>query len=310
MSAFNESNEPNAPSVPDTHNTPSTPNVLNAPNLPAAPVIDFHLHAIAYQVQNESYLNWVIEMHGREKWDYAYKRYQDPGLFCEYMRQSGIDYGVLMAELTPITTGICTNEYILDFCRDRPSLIPFASINPFMTTNISDELTRLVALGFRGLKMYPTYQHFYPNDNKLYPLYATAEKLQIPIMFHTGSSVFTGSRIKYGDPVYYDDVAVDFPGLNILLVHGGRGFWYDSAFFLARLHENVYLEVAGLPPQKLLQYFPELDRIPDKVIYGSDWPGGFELSAGPAAVRALPIADETKRKILGGNAARILNLKY
>jgi len=272
-----------------------------------APIIDFHLHAVFYSAHTESHLEWLIKMHGEEKWNDV-QRYQDPGLFCEYMEQSGIDYGVLMAELTPITTGICTNEYILDFCRGRKSLIPFASINPALTTNISAELTRLVELGFRGVKMYPTYQHFYPNANNLYPLYATAERLQIPIMFHTGSSVFKGAKMKYGDPLFYDEVAVDFPDLSILLVHGGRGFWYDKAFFLARLHENVYLEVAGLPPQKLLTYFPELERIPDKIIYGSDWPGGFELRDGISAVRALPLKEETKEKILGGNAARLLKI--
>ncbi len=152
-------------------------------------------------------------------------------------------------------------------------LIPFASINPFTTVRMDIELQRLVEKGYRGIKMYPTYQHFYPNDPSLYPLYARAEELQIPVMFHTGSSVFEGARLKYGDPLYLDDVAVDFPKMKIILVHGGRGFWYDRAFFLAKLHANVYMEIAGLPPKKLTYYFPELEKISHKVLFGSDWPG-------------------------------------
>lgn len=49
--------------------------------------------------------------------------------------------------------------------------------------------------------------------------------------------------------------------LTIIMAHSGRGFWYDRAFFLARLHEHVYMEITGLPPQKLLAYFPELEKL-------------------------------------------------
>lgn len=188
-------------------------------------------------------------------------------------------------------------------------MIPFANVNPYLTANPAREVERCVReLGMRGLKLYPTYQYFYPNDRMLYPVYARACELGVPVMVHTGSSVFAGARMKYGDPLYLDDVAVDFPDLPLLLVHGGRGFWYDRAFFLARLHPNVYLEVAGLPPQKLLAYFPELDRIADKVIYGSDFPGMPYIKENIETIRGLPLPEEAKEKILGGNAARILGL--
>ena len=274
------------------------------------PVIDFHIHTVFYEQYNDSPLAWVKNMHGNEKWEKYYSQYRDPGLFCEFLQQCGIDYGVVIAELTPAVTGICPNEDILAFCRGRSSLIPFGSINPFMTVNMASELSRLVEMGFRGLKMYPTYQHFYPNDNYLYPLYAMAEKLQIPIMFHTGSSVFKGARLKYGDPLYFDDVAIDFPELKIILVHGGRGFWYDRASFLSRLHENVYVEIAGLPAQKLLDYFPELEKISDKVLFGSDWPGLPDLKKNIETIRNLPLSQEAKEKILGGNAAKLLKIEY
>ena len=273
-----------------------------------APVIDFHIHTVFYEKQNPTLIDFVISVMGEEKWKYFYNRYQDPGLFCEFLQECGIDYAVILAELTPAATGVCTNEHIIKFCRGRSNLIPFASINPAMTSNMGAEMERLYDLGFRGLKLYPTYQFFYPNDNALYPLYSIVEKLQIPVMFHTGSSVFKGTRLKYGDPLFFDDLAVDFPGMDILLVHGGRGFWYDRAYFLSKLHKNVYLEIAGLPPNKLLTYFPEIDKIPDKVIFGSDWPGVPDLKKNIETIRGLPLSDEMKEKILGGNAARLLRL--
>ncbi len=274
----------------------------------SAPVIDFHIHPIYYEQYNDSSLTWIKEMQADVNWQDLYERYSDPEQFVLYLQNNGVDYGVILAELTPVATGICSNEHVLQFCSGQDRLIPFASVNPYMSTNSRAELKRLVQAGFRGLKLYPTYQLFYPNDRMLYPLYAQAEELQIPVMCHTGSSVFKGSRLKYGDPLYLDDVAVDFPDLPILIVHSGRGFWYDRAFFLARMHANVYMELAGLPPQKLMTYFPELERVAHKTIFGSDWPGLSAIKKNIDVIRNLPLSEVSKEKILGGNAAKLLGL--
>jgi predicted TIM-barrel fold metal-dependent hydrolase len=68
------------------------------------------------------------------------------------------------------------------------------------------------------------------------------------------------------------------------------------------------MEVAGLPPQKLLTYFPELERLADKVIFGSDWPGVPTLKENIQAIQGLPIGEDARQKVLGGNAARLLGL--
>ncbi len=273
-----------------------------------SPVIDFHIHTVHYEHYSESCLEFFENARSGGDWQEFHNRYCNPDEFVKYLHENGVDSGVVLAELCPVATGVCTNEYVAQFCAGQESLIPFASVNPFMTPSARKELKRFVADGFRGLKLYPTYQQFYPNDSLLYPLYAEAEALQIPVMFHTGSSIFKGSRMKYGDPLYLDDVAVDFPDLPVILVHSGRGFWYQRAFFLARLHKNVYMEVAGLPPQKLLDYFPELERASDKVLFGTDWPGGESIQKNIDAMRALPLTEDAKEKILGRNAAKLLKL--
>ncbi|MCL6477129.1 MAG: amidohydrolase family protein [Peptococcaceae bacterium] len=275
------------------------------------PVIDFHIHPILYETYCSATEEWIRERQGKsgEEWAAVVERYSNPANFARFLAESGVDYGVVLAELSPVTTGICTNEYVAEFCRNHENMIPFASVNPYLMTRPREELTRLVRdLGFKGLKIYPTYNYFYPNDRMLYPVYARAEELRIPVMVHTGSSVFKGARMKYGDPLFLDDVAVDFPDLTILMVHSGRGFWYDRAFFLARLHPNLYLEVAGLPPQKLLEYFPELERNADKIVFGSDWPGVASIKENIETIRSLPLQASVKEKILGGNAARILKI--
>jgi uncharacterized protein len=272
------------------------------------PVIDFHIHPVCYEQYGESALSWIKGIHADKDWQKYYESFCDPGFFVSYLKDNSIDYGVILAELCPAVTGTCSNEYVLNFCREHDQLIPFASINSSLTVNMRSELKRLLDEGFRGLKFYPTYQHFYPNDSSFYPLYALAEELQIPVMFHTGSSVFKGARLKYGDPLYLDDVAVDFPDMKIILVHGGRGFWYDRAFFLTKIHPNVYMEVAGLPPQKLMDYFPDLEKIAHKVIFGSDWPGVTDLKNNIEIIRQLPFSEKVKDQILGGTAAALLNM--
>jgi hypothetical protein len=77
---------------------------------------------------------------------------------------------------------------------------------------------------------------------------------------------------------------------------------------MARRHENVYIEISGLPAKKLLTYFPRLEMIAEKVVYGSDWPGNPDLKRNVQAVQALPISQQAKEAILHDNAARILNL--
>ncbi len=272
--------------------------------------IDFHVHLGVYNYHHPWATEWMKGTHG-DAYETYIKHYDDPAAFEELLTAEGVDYACVLAELSHITTGVCTNERVRDFCKGRSRLIPFCDVNPHIFTKPEEELRRLVEHeGFRGLKLYPTYQHYYLNDPRMYPVYHVAEELGIPVLIHMGSSVFRGSRLKYGDPVTLDDVAVDFPGLNLVMAHSGRGFWYQQAFFLSKLHPHVYMEISGLPPSKLLDYFPEFTRNVDKIIFGSDWPGMPNISRNMEAVAALPLPPGGADKILGDNAARLLGVQH
>jgi predicted TIM-barrel fold metal-dependent hydrolase len=224
------------------------------------------------------------------------------------MDKYGVDYAVILAEYSPLTTGIATNEKVAEFCRGNDRLIPFCSVNPSIHSNMGQMLEDLcLNQGFKGLKLYPTYNYFYPNDDSMYPVYAAAQRLAIPVLFHTGSSIFINSRIKYGNPIFLDDVAIDFPGLKIIMAHGGRGPWYDEAMTMARLHPNVYIDVAGLPPARLTKLFPDLGRFAHKFVFGSDWPA-VDVQKNISTVRSLNISLAAKEKILGGNAGELLEI--
>jgi predicted TIM-barrel fold metal-dependent hydrolase len=273
------------------------------------PIVDFHFHVTTADEYSDWFLGWLRDQAGEETIAHLRHVLSSPQAMLEYLDEQGVDYAVALAETNPLTTGTSPNERVVEFCSASERLIPFANINPYVVADLAGELRHCVVdLGCRGLKLYPTYQHFYVNDARLYPLYDEAQRLKTPIMVHTGSSVFRGSRLKYGDPLYLDDVVVDFPELTVIMAHSGRGFWYDSAFFLAQLHEHLFMEITGLPPLKLPVYFPNLERNADKIIFGSDWPALTDIKGNIAAVRSLPLSAESKEKILGGNAARLLGL--
>ena len=217
------------------------------------PIIDFHFHIGRYHEYHPWVIDWVkTQADSTQDLEAFLESVLTPEGIATYLRANGVDYAVALAELSPVTTGMLGNDQVMQLSQEVDCLIPFCSINPFLVADLGGELQRHVTeMGFRGLKLYPTYQHFYPNANRLYPLYAKAEELGVPVMLHTGSSIFRGARIKYGDPLYLDDVAVDFPDLALVMAHSGRGFWYDRAYFLAKLHANLHMEISGLPPQRL-----------------------------------------------------------
>ncbi|MGH9524116.1 MAG: amidohydrolase family protein [Terriglobales bacterium] len=240
---------------------------------------------------------------------------RSPKAFLKHMDRAGIDRAVLINYVAPEVIGFtdAVNPFIADYVKEDPRrLIPCGSIDPRHTTNVLADVENIVRLGIRMIKIHPPHQLLYPNDylhgvNELEIIYRAAEANGIPVMFHTGTSIFPGARNKYGDPMYVDDVAVDFPRLKILLAHGGRPLWMESAFFLIRRHANVYLDISGIPPKTLLKYFPRLDEIASKTLFGTDWPGPGvpDIKKNLDDFRALPLAPAVQQQIVEKTALKI-----
>ena len=141
------------------------------------------------------------------------------------------------------------------------------------------------------------------------------EELGAIARFHTGQTGIGagvpgggGIRLKYSNPLYIDDVAVDFPGLKIILAHPSFP-WQDEALSIATHKPSVYIDLSGwspkyFPPQ-LVQYANTL--LQDKVLFGSDFPL-LTPDRWLADFAKLPIKDEVRPKILKQNAARLLGL--
>ncbi len=240
---------------------------------------------------------------------------RSPSCFLRYLDSIGVDRAVLIGSVSPEVIGLDAriNSFYSGFARENPRrLIPGGGLHPRHTENFLADLDELLRLGIRLIKIHPPHQLFYPNDylnglTELELLYRAAEANGLPVMFHTGTSIFPGARNKFGDPIHIDDVAVDFPRLRILLAHGGRPLWMSTAFFLVRRHPNVYLDISSIPPRQLLNWFPRLEEIAHKTLFGSDWPGpgGIDIRRNLDSIRALPLSDAAKEQILGKTSLAI-----
>ncbi|MFC4549832.1 MULTISPECIES: amidohydrolase family protein [Halorussus] len=269
--------------------------------------LDFHVHVGRPEQFNEQ-IHDLMERFNPE----VYETFVDEGEIPERaveaaLDEAGLEYAVVLAHETPRVDIDVPNEYVLRYADRSERLIPFASINPNTQFRPVRRLRELVDAGMRGLKLYPSYQYFSPNENHVYPLYAAAADLDVPVMFHVGSSVFEGSRTKYATPLPIEDVLVDFPDLTVVMAHGGRPAWYEQAEDLVRRHDNLYLELSGIPPHRLTsKYFPEIGRFEDSVIFGTDYPTTPSTAENLDAIASQDVSDDFVEKITVDNPQRIL----
>ncbi len=277
------------------------------------PIIDIHIHIQPLHM----FKPHALELIKRGRKDYAdVERYSaSPTAFLQFLDSLDIERAGLINYVSPDVIGFPpeVNDWIANYCKADPKrLLAFGSVHPKYVADAGAEVDRLKKIGIRGLKIHPSHQAFSPNAyrNGLGPLAAVYERAAanaLPVMIHTGTSIFPGARNVHAQPMLADDVSIDYPNLVVILAHGGRPLWMNEAFFLVRRHKNMYMDISGIPPQKLLEYFPRLEEIADKVLFGTDWPGPGvpDVRGNIEKFMAVPLSDAARRKILYDNAARL-----
>lgn len=276
-------------------------------------ITDCHVHIAPLEMFRPDALELIRRK--RPNFDQIVEFCRSPKSFLEYLDSAGVDRAVLINYVAPDIIGFTAgvNQYIADYTKENPGrLISCGGVHPRHTANILADIDQILRLKIRMIKIHPPHQLLFPNDyqngvKELEMIYRAAEANGIPVMFHTGTSIFQGARNRYGDPIYVDDVAVDFPKMKILMAHGGRPLWMHTCFFLLRRHPNVFLDISGIPPRSLLQYFPRLEEIAHKTLFGTDWPGPGvpDIKTNLDEFRALPLRDESKQQILSKTALSI-----
>ena len=277
--------------------------------------IDVHTHAESGRAGEDSL---------KPEWREAAKRYfgdaPKPTVddVAAYYRERNMAAVVFTVDAETVT-GLPAppNEEIAAAAAAHPDvLIPFASVDPHRPDAV-DRARRLIRdHGVRGFKFHPNVQAFFPNAREVYPLYEVIQEGGIPALFHTGhSGIGTGLpggggiRLKYSNPMYVDDVAVDFPDMKIVLAHPSFP-WQDEAISIALHKEQVYIDLSGWSPK----YFPPQlvryanTKLRDRVLFGSDYPM-ITPDRWLADFEQADFKDEVRPLILKENAARLLGLR-
>jgi hypothetical protein len=285
----------------------------------AAPgVTDIHVHIQPWEHLKPGVMD-AMRVGKEDHWERLLALMADPQALLDVMDQSGIWRVGLVNYPSPDVMGFddSTNTFAAKYASAAPErLIPYGGVHPRFTTDPEGQVEDLLRLGTRILKIHPPHQVFPANAytmglESLARIYRRCEERGMPVTVHTGTSIFPGARCKYGRPMELDDVALDFPDLRIIMAHGGRPLWMDEAFFVLRRHRNMYLEISGIPPLKLLTYFPRLAEIGERVIWGTDWPspGVHDLRQNLDQFLSLPLPQDLKDRITRHTPLEVVPLR-
>jgi predicted TIM-barrel fold metal-dependent hydrolase len=307
-------------------------------------IIDSHAHVSRADWSSPKFLEEVIEPGVRASGapipDTVYQGTDIPAMMEAY-RQAGVDkvflYAVAPREpktfgRDPATREISgahvSNDYIAEVCSRYPDqALPVMTVNPrYEGDTVPGEMERCVReLGARAVKLYPTYNHYRPDDRELcWPVYAKAMELGIPVIVHQSWTTLVDAPMKYQYPAQLDDVARDFRDLTLICCHFGVP-WIEEAMALVGKHTNVYVDTSYWAtieePEIVLRHLRRCPRFGctyDRILWGTDFPvtppgPSLELfrETLPALAAKLgldPIPAEGLDLILGGNAARIYGL--
>ena len=229
------------------------------------------------------------------------------------MKRNRIDCAVVLTSYT-VTPGRPSTADVVKVTRGLKHLTVVAGIS-FLnySPDIIAELRQyLQERSVRGLKLYPGYEPFFPNDPRMRPVFELAGEYNVPVMIHTGDTFSSHGKLKYSHPLNIDDVAVDFPDVKIVICHLGNP-WFRDTMEVVYKNANVYTDISGLVlgdftdrfeayMKKQFQEMMLYGLEPDKVLYGTDWPIS-EMDSYLDFMGELTITHKDKQKILYDNAA-------
>lgn len=229
----------------------------------------------------------------------------------EEMKAAGIVKGVIVGRQSP-QFGSVRNDHIADLLKKYPEqLIGIGGVHPLPLDNALKEIEYCIkTLKFAGIAIEPgaASPAMFPNDRHYYPIYHYCQELGI-ILYMTVSG-FVGPDISFSDPIYIDQVAVDFPSLKIVIAHAAYPHLH-TMLYSALLRPNLYL----LPDLYLpnmpggVEYAVAANQfLEDRLIFGSAYPiGSFETVI--AGYRKMPFKKAVLEKVLYKNAETLFGLK-
>jgi uncharacterized protein len=234
----------------------------------------------------------------------------DPEAFLAHLDGEGVRQAWLInycAE-TVMGYGDEVNPWIADYVQADPErLVAVGGYEPHHGDGVA-AAGRLHGLGIRAVKVHAVHQHLSPDDERLRPLLGRMQELRMPLIVHTGTSRFPGADNRFGDPTPLGAVCARFPELEVIIAHGGRPHQTGEAVALVEEFDHAWLDLSSCPPQRLGDYFGDLEALADRTLWGSDWPGpGVPgMAANVESFLRLGLSRQAQEAILHRNAERLL----
>ena len=234
------------------------------------------------------------------------------GDYIKLMDKYSIDKAVIVSYNLTTAYGVCivTNDDVADFVAMYPDkLIGFACID-FPAPDAMEQLDYAInSLELKGVKLVPPAQKFDISAKKYHSLYRKMVDLNVPLWTHTAHLLsIIGEQTKFGHPKLVDRLATEHQDLTIIMGHMGTPWFWDAWSVVVR-HPNVYIDISAYPD--LYPWFPfdayTKYNIEDKVLFASDHPLCHWNKIFPA-IDALPISKGFKKRIMGENAVKLLNI--
>ncbi len=238
----------------------------------------------------------------------------------QLMDAAKVDKSAIFA--CPLSVNPLSNEQAVSIAKKFPErFFAVGTVSPRKPKVSPRELGKLFAKGdIKGLKFYTGYEHFYPNDIKLLsPYLRCAQDYGYPVIFHMGDTFHgqTQAKLKFTHPLAVDELAVEYPNLQIIIAHLGNPWLTDAAAVVYK-NENVYADMSGLSYGEIgAQDRKDIKKLVSsmgfyleglgKLLFGTDWPVSEHVSCVELA-SALPASEETKEKIFSGNAQKLFRL--
>jgi predicted TIM-barrel fold metal-dependent hydrolase len=206
------------------------------------------------------------------------------------------------------------NSTVAEAVKAHPDVfVGFGSVDPLKGDIAVKELDQIASLGLKGVKLHPTLQAFAPDEERFFPLYSRMQELELPVLFHTGTSGIgagqpggQGLRLDYARPIRLDAVAASFPRLTVIAAHFGYP-WHLEMLAIALHKTNVYIDISGWAPRYIpAEVVREMKgRLQNQFLFGSDYPF-IQPQRCLEELATLEIPEPVMKKVLVENGRRLL----
>ncbi len=263
-------------------------------------IIDVHTHINNYHEERVSSLEECLD-----------------GL-TENMVKNKVDYALILTSYK-VNEHRPSTKQVVEAVKGRENLGVVAGIS-YLNYTLDDliEINTYLEQGLiKGLKFYPGYEPFYPNNERFKVVYEMAIKHDVPVMFHSGDTYAPLGKVKYSHPLHIDDLAVDYPKLKIVICHVGNP-WIRDCMEVVYKNKNVYADFSGLVLGDFSSKFErfmkqEIEEMityagnPKYLLYGTDWPIS-SMSSYLKFMDGLDLPDDKKELIQWQNAAELFKI--